>query len=105
MAEDAGAQLESQSNKCPIVFEPEDVRATRELDAQLSSAEKNLAILENAFGLGSEGWVPVHLYESARERCRELKERELVAEDIGEEERAQIDAHWLFDDMDEQEYL
>ncbi|KIK20210.1 hypothetical protein PISMIDRAFT_106239 [Pisolithus microcarpus 441] len=88
---------------CPVVFDAEDVRATTKLDAKQSEADDTLEeAYENLFCFGPEGWVPTELYEVAMARSKRMKENALAA--ASPEERAQIAAHWPFDDMDEMEY-
>ncbi|KAI5999162.1 protein kinase subdomain-containing protein PKL CAK Fmp29 [Pisolithus albus] len=88
---------------CPVVFDTEDVRATMKLDAKQSEADDALEeAYENLFCFGPEGWVPTELYEVAMARSKRMKENALAA--ASPEERAQIAAHWPFDDTDETEY-
>lgn len=43
---------------CPVVFDAEDVRETRKLDAEQREADENLEACGNIIGFGPEGWVP-----------------------------------------------
>lgn len=88
---------------CPFVFDPNDVREAMELDAEQREVDELLEVCQNAFGLGPEGWVPVEHYEEALAYSKKMKEVALAAYE-SEEERAQMAAHWLWDDMDEEEY-
>ena len=89
---------------CPIVFDDRDVCETMELDAKQSGADKILEACQNIVGCGVEGWVPAKNYEEAMARSRKLKDEALDAAE-SEKERAEITAHWLFDDMDETKYM
>ncbi|KAG1762618.1 protein kinase subdomain-containing protein PKL CAK Fmp29 [Suillus placidus] len=88
---------------CPVVFDPDDVRETMKLDAEQKEADECLEACRDVIGFGQEGWVPVEHYEEAMALSKKLKEDGLAAAE-SEEERAQIAAHWPFDDMDEEEY-
>ena len=55
-------------------------------------------------GFGPEGWVPTEHYKEAMTRSKQLKEDTLVVARSAEE-RAEIAAHWLLDDMDEEIYM
>ena len=89
---------------CPIVFDDEDVRETMELEAALRDADESLQRGQNIVGFGSEGWVPNDHYERAMARSKKLKE-DILAETRSAEERAEVEAHWPFDDMDEEKYM
>jgi len=89
---------------CPIAFDPKDARETMKLDAEQREADEFLEAFQDMIGLGPEGWVPVERYEEAMTLSKKLKEAGLAAAE-SEEERAQISAHWLLDDIDEEEYM
>jgi hypothetical protein len=86
---------------CPVVFDAEDVRETKKLDARQSEADETLEACRNTFGFGEEGWVPVKHYEEVMTRSKQLKEATLAMAE-SEEERAQFAAHWP---LDEEEYM
>jgi len=88
---------------CPVVFDAEDVRKTMELDAELTGADEILEVFQNMIGFGSEGWVPAEHYEEAMTQSKWIKKGSLA--EAGPEVRAQLAAHWPFDDMDEEEYM
>ena len=89
---------------CPVVFDAEDVRKTKELNEAQGKADKAFEMWQDVFGLGPEGWVPTQDYEGAVALCKQMKE-EALAEAQSEEERAEILGHWPWDDMDEGEYM
>ncbi|KAF8641420.1 hypothetical protein AX16_009981 [Volvariella volvacea WC 439] len=89
---------------CPVVFNAEDVRETMKLDAALRDADASLEIGQNIVGFWSEGWVPKDHYERAMARSKKLKE-DTLAEITSAEERAEVEAHWFLDDMDEEKYM
>lgn len=89
---------------CPVTFDAEDVRKTKELDVTQRRADRTLDWCRNMVCCGPEGWVPAERYEEAMTYSKELKEGTL-AMDMSEEERAEITGHWPFTDMDEKEYM
>jgi hypothetical protein len=89
---------------CPIVFDLEDVRETMKLDAEQTGMDETLQACRNLVGCGPEGWTSVERYEEVMTLSKRLKEDALAVAE-SEEERAQIAAHWPFDDMDEKEYM
>lgn len=88
---------------CPVVFDPDDIHETRELDEELGELDESLEKCRAMIGYGPECWVPVWYYEEAMARSKQMKEDGLAAIE-SEAGRAQIEAHWPFDDMDEEEY-
>ena len=89
---------------CPVVFDRDDVHETMKLDAEQKGADASLEACRDVIGFGPEGWVPAEHYEEAMAVSKKLKEDGLAGVE-SEEERAQIAAHWPFDDMDEEEYM
>ncbi|KAI0289096.1 protein kinase subdomain-containing protein PKL CAK Fmp29 [Russula brevipes] len=87
---------------CPVVFDAEDVRETRELDEEQTRADEFLERCRSIIGFGPEGWVSTERYEEAMTRSKKLKEAILAMAE--EKERAEIAVHWPFDDMNEEEY-
>jgi len=96
--------LAEEGAPCPVVFDDEDVHETMELDTALRDADKSLQHGQNIIGLGPEGWVPKDHYERAVARGKKLKE-DILAETRSTEERAEVEAHWPFDDIDEEKYM
>ncbi|KAL5499239.1 hypothetical protein ACEPAH_1757 [Sanghuangporus vaninii] len=89
---------------CPVVFDAEDVRRTMELDKVLRGADETLEACQKIIGFGPEGWVPTEHYEEAVAFSKRLKESALAAAE-SDKERAEIAAHWPWDDMDESDYM
>ncbi|KIL65763.1 hypothetical protein M378DRAFT_76367 [Amanita muscaria Koide BX008] len=96
--------LTGGGSPCPVVFDPDDVREMMKLDAEQKEADESLEACRDVIGFGPEGWVPAEHYEVAMALTKKLKEDGLAAAE-SEEERAQVAAHWPFDDMDEEEYM
>lgn len=74
------------------------------LQEEQDEADGQMEVCRDLIGCGPEGWVPVERYEEAMARCRALKADSLI-ETSSEDERAEVLAHWPFDDMDEQDYM
>ena len=55
-------------------------------------------------GLGPEGCVPTQHYQEAVVLCKHVKEEALMGV-TSEEERAEVMAHWPWDDMDDGKYM
>ena len=88
---------------CPVVFDDEDVRKTMKLDEVQREADETLEACQNMIGFGPEGWVPAKDYEEAMVFSKKLKQGVLVAMPV--DERAEIAAHWPWEDMDEENYM
>ncbi|KLO16686.1 protein kinase subdomain-containing protein PKL/CAK/Fmp29 [Schizopora paradoxa] len=98
------ALSETKGEPCPLAFDPEDVRKTEELEAEVADLDGLFKRFQGAIGFGAEGRVPTERYEESLAFCKKLKEDGLLKiED--EEVRAQIIAHWPFDNMDERDYI
>lgn len=98
------AFTERKGEPCPFAFDPEDVRETTELQAAVTELDRSFEACRDAIGVGPEDWVPAEHYEEVLVRNKKVKELGLAGiED--EEERALVEAHWPFDDMDEEDYM
>ena len=89
---------------CPVAFDDEDVCKTMELDASLRDADESLQHGQNIVGLRPEGRVPKDHYERAMTRNKKLNE-DILAETRSAEERAEVETHWPFDDMDKEKCM
>lgn len=88
---------------CPIVFtEEEELECLRLDDAEQQGVEQ-LEEFKRAIGLGPEGWVSNENYDAAKEAIARMKQMSLDQAD-SEEEMVAIRDHWVFDDIDEEEY-
>jgi hypothetical protein len=86
------------------VFEPEDLRETKEQSAKLQVADEIFEGCQDMVGFGPETWVPNEHYEMAMKLAELLKLRVLTA--IPEKEaQAKIAANWWLDGMDEKDYM
>ncbi|KAI0636658.1 protein kinase subdomain-containing protein PKL CAK Fmp29 [Trametes polyzona] len=105
---DAAEQWETLTggtNPCPFAFDPEDVQKTRKLATELDQVDQAMEAWRSLVGVaGPEAWVPAEHYEEAMFRNREMKANALEnAQSAGE--RKELEAHWPFDDMDEENYM
>lgn len=96
-------RLTGKGVPCPVAFEPEDLRKTKELSAKLQVADENFEGCRGMVGFGAETWVPNEDYEMAMDLAELLKLRVLTA--IPEEFRAKTEANWFLNDMDEKDYM
>ncbi|KAL1939165.1 hypothetical protein VTO73DRAFT_10206 [Trametes versicolor] len=89
---------------CPVAFEADDVRKTKEFSERLQLSDENFETVQAAIGFETETWVPTEHYELAKARAAILKQA--VFEKIPEgEERDKFLANWFLDDMDEEDYM
>ena len=89
---------------CPIVFEPEDLRKTKELSEKLKGADETFQMCRSGIGFEEEAWVSNEHYETAVALAELLKSRVLaVMQD--KELRDKLEANWFLDDMDEEDYM
>jgi hypothetical protein len=94
----------SPGTPCPITFTDEEERGCLRLDELEQDAEEQLRASEAMLGLGPEGWVSHENYEPAQAAIARMKEMCLEQAE-SEYERTVIKDHWVYDDMDEDEYL
>ncbi|KAF8306825.1 protein kinase subdomain-containing protein PKL/CAK/Fmp29 [Clavulina sp. PMI_390] len=88
---------------CPISFEEEDMKDTKKLDSDQDEVSRTWAEVREYICRDVEGWVPNEHYEEHLARSRYLKEQILEAAET-EQERAEIEEHYPFEDMDEEPY-
>ncbi|KAJ7768380.1 protein kinase subdomain-containing protein PKL/CAK/Fmp29 [Mycena metata] len=96
--------LAGKEAPCPIAFESEDLRETKELGTKLKSADETFESSQNLIGFGPDTWVPNEHYETALEGVKWLTER--VVPNVPEEIRADLEVNWFLNDtMDEKDYM
>lgn len=89
---------------CPIAFDPEDLRQTKDQSAKLQVADENFEGCRGLIGFETETWVSNEHSAMAMALAELLKLRVLT--EIPEKEvRAQAEAHWFLNDMDEKDYM
>jgi len=90
---------------CPITFEGDkEEHECFRLDELEQGAEERLEASKEMLDLGPEGWVSHENYEAAQAAIAGIKV--MCLEQAGSEfERTAVRDHWVFDDMDEDEYL
>lgn len=89
---------------CPITFTDEEERECLRLDELEQDADEKLRASEAMLGLGPEGWVSHENYEPVQAAISRTKEMCLEQAESDFEKTAITD-HWVYDDMDEDEYL
>ncbi|RMZ82994.1 hypothetical protein DV737_g1818, partial [Chaetothyriales sp. CBS 132003] len=89
---------------CPIAFAEEEEQACFRLDELEREVAEQLRGSMEMLGLGPEGWVSSDNYEAAKEAIGRMKEMCLEQAET-ECEKTAIKDHWVYDDMDEDEYL
>ena len=88
---------------CPVVFNPNDVCKTLDLDAKQREMDELQEVCSCLISSRPDGLVPIEHYEEAIARSRELKKDGLKSV-VTEEEMANIKAHWPFDNMNKEDY-
>ncbi|KAF1960978.1 hypothetical protein CC80DRAFT_523199 [Byssothecium circinans] len=88
---------------CPISFTEDEVKECLRLQAAQSEVDDLLQTCRDIVGVGTEGWVPLELYDEIKQREIKLKADSLEGAET-EEERTRTLEHWIFDDFDEEEY-
>lgn len=103
-ATEVWGRLMEEGVPCPVAFEPEDLRKTKELSAKLQVADEIFEGCQGMIGFETETWVSNEDYEKAVALAELLKLR-LLKEIPEEEVRAKIEANWFLNDMDEKDYM
>ena len=99
-----GRLIGEEGVPCPVAFEPEDIRETKELSAKLQVADESFEACGGMVGFETETWVSNEQYEMAVVLA-ELLELRVLKEIPEEEVRAKIEANWFLNDMDEKDYM
>ncbi|KAK5109410.1 hypothetical protein LTR62_007076 [Meristemomyces frigidus] len=94
----------SSADPCPITFTDEEERECLRLDDLEQNAVEQLEASKAMLGLGPEGWISNENYEAAQAAIAQMKVMCLEQAETDSGRRA-IREHWVYDDMDEEEYL
>ncbi|EME42126.1 hypothetical protein DOTSEDRAFT_45678 [Dothistroma septosporum NZE10] len=89
---------------CPISFSNAEEEECLRLDDSEREAEEQMKDTNESLGIGPEGWVPNDHYEAVKHVVVKMKELALKQAETEIDRRA-IREHWIFDDLDEDEYL
>ncbi|KAM3416296.1 hypothetical protein BST61_g7902 [Cercospora zeina] len=89
---------------CPITFSEAEEEECLRLDDSEREASEQLRETKEMLGIGPEGWVPNDHYAAAKEAVVKMKQLALEQAET-EMDRIAVREHWVFDDMDEDEYL
>lgn len=99
------SHLSATSNEpCPITFGEDEEQECVRFDELEQKAVEQLEDSMEMLGLGPEGWVSNENYEAVQEAIARMKEMCLEQAET-ESERVAIRDHWVYDDLDEDEYL
>lgn len=98
------AEIARPDTPCPIALTKEEEEECFRLDELEREAAEQLEESMEMFGLGPEGWVSNENYDVVMEAIGEMKQMCLEQAE-SEAERNVIRNHWVYDDMDEDEYL
>ena len=88
---------------CPVSFAEAEVAECLQLHDRQAEADQGLKTFEDIIGMGPEGWVPSELYEEVKQRSIKFRADTVDAAE-SELDRERINAHWPFDDFDEEMY-
>ncbi|CAK3787619.1 Hypothetical predicted protein [Lecanosticta acicola] len=89
---------------CPVTFAEEEEQECFRLDELEREAAEQLRGSMEMLGLGPEGWVSNDNYEAVKEAIARMKDMCLEQAET-EFEKVAVRDHWVYDDMDEEEYL
>ncbi|KAF9030001.1 protein kinase subdomain-containing protein PKL CAK Fmp29 [Hymenopellis radicata] len=96
--------LTGGGSPCPIVFDSDEVCHTRELETAQKKSDELVVKCRAVIGVGPADWVPTEHYKAALAVSQQLRADALAATESAEE-RAEIEAHWPFDDRNEDDYM
>jgi hypothetical protein len=87
----------------PISFKPDEGQEALLLEEAQRDADAQVEEYRIMFGIGPDGWVPSERYEELKEAMSTLK-ASMIDSAESELDRNRIREHWIYDDMDEDEY-
>ena len=96
--------LAGEGVPCPVAFEPEDLRETKELSERLQVADENLEGCRGMIGFETETWVSNEHHRMAV-ALAELLKLKVLTQIPDKEFRAKVEANWFLNDMDEKDYM
>ena len=97
-------QVVGNSDPCPVSFTPDEEDECLRLEADQRDADAQMKASKETLGIGPEGWVPCEHYPRDKEAIATMKAN-MIEEAESELDRTRIREHWVYDDMDEEEYL
>ncbi|GAB7353824.1 hypothetical protein MBLNU459_g4197t1 [Dothideomycetes sp. NU459] len=97
-------QVVGSANICPISFSTEEVAECLRLEGDQRDADAQMTASKEILGIGPEGWVPSDQYEQVKRAIAVMK-AEMIEGAESALDRTRIQDHWVYDDMDEDEYL
>ncbi|KAF1997562.1 hypothetical protein P154DRAFT_547352 [Amniculicola lignicola CBS 123094] len=99
----APADLDSTISACPIMVTEQEVQRRTVLDESLCEVDSDMERINRVLGIASDGWTLNELFESAKERAREIREEGLAAVSDDPWLKEMTEQHWPFDDCNEDE--
>ncbi|GAB7355593.1 hypothetical protein MBLNU459_g6058t3 [Dothideomycetes sp. NU459] len=91
------------STPCPISFTLDEAQEALRLEQEQRDADAQIEESRIMYGIGSDGWVPCEHYDQLKEAMCTLK-ASMIESAESELDRDRIREHWVYDDMDEDEY-
>lgn len=88
---------------CPISFTPDEGQEALLLEQEQRDADARVEESRIMFGIGPDSWVPCEHYEQLKEAMCKLK-ASMIESAESELDRDRIREHWIYDDIDEDEY-
>ncbi|KAH6905620.1 hypothetical protein BKA70DRAFT_1291719 [Coprinopsis sp. MPI-PUGE-AT-0042] len=105
----AGSACPTRHSQCPFEFDDKDARQAGIIAENMVENVEGLKEYQDlAGGVADDGWVPVERYDNAKAVLEGAKRAAIKMGDdpeFGEESKQIVMAHWLFDDMDEEDYM
>ncbi|KAH6881233.1 kinase-like domain-containing protein [Coprinopsis sp. MPI-PUGE-AT-0042] len=99
----------TRHSQCPFEFNDEDAHQAGIIAENMVENVEGLKEYQDlAGGVADDGWVPVERYDNAKAVLEGAKRAAIKMGDdpeFGEESKQIVMAHWLFDDMDEEDYM
>ncbi|KAJ6016372.1 hypothetical protein N7540_010963 [Penicillium herquei] len=89
---------------CPLPYSDEESLECLRMEQAQLEADEQLQACQEAIGVGNEGWVPIGQYDQAKGCERQLKADALEAAET-DEQKAIVQANWIFDDFPEEDYM
>ena len=97
-------QVVGSPDPCPVSFAPDEERECLRLEAEQREGDAQMTASKEMLGIGPQGWVPSEHYSEVKAATATMKASVISGAET-ETDRDMIREHWVYDDMDEDEYL
>ncbi|KAH9882972.1 hypothetical protein J1614_000338 [Plenodomus biglobosus] len=94
------ATLAMKQAEFPVKYSESEVTECLAIDEKQKQADGQMQRMRDFIGVNIDGWLPMHVYEEAREKERYIKEQMMDAADM-EEKRRELQELWPFQDHEE----